>query len=81
VGLEPLVFQGGETMTNDAFRVLDAIDRRAVDELVASGDWVQAMKTIRWVAQTGSGLVLTSDGRCALEDMKVRFADKLQAAE
>jgi hypothetical protein len=49
--------------------------------LVASGDWVQAMKTIRWVAQTGSGLVLTSDGRCALEDMKVRFADKLQAAE
>jgi hypothetical protein len=68
-------------MANDAYQVLEAIDRGSVDKLSDHDHWVEAMKTIRWVVQTQSGLALTSDGRGALDEMKLRFADKLHAAE
>ena len=77
----PSGIAGGDGMTSDAYQVLEAIDRGSVDQLSDHGHWVEAMKTIRWVVQTRLGLALTSEGRGALDEMKLRFGDRLHAAE
>ncbi len=55
-------------MQNQAYTILDAIDRGVVGELPTHGGWVEAVQTIRWATRTDQGLALTTAGRHALDD-------------
>jgi hypothetical protein len=56
-------------MDDKAFIMLDAIRRGGWSEIEDHAEWLSALKTIRWIADTAEGPVLTSEGRHALEEM------------
>ena len=58
-------------MDDKAFFVLDAIKRGGWSDIQDHAEWLSALKTIRWIAETTDGPVLTPDGRQALEEMSV----------
>jgi len=53
----------------EAFRVLDAIAQGAGQPPEHDHTWVEALKTISWVVETGGGLRLTADGRQAHREL------------
>lgn len=57
------------SLDNEAFEVLHAIACGAANGFDDGARWVEAFRTIRWVAQSTEGLVLTAEGRAAHEDI------------
>jgi hypothetical protein len=54
----------------DAFRVLDAIAQGAGEPPRDEDQpWIEALKTISWVVESGRGLRLTADGRQAHREL------------
>ncbi|THD57767.1 hypothetical protein [Phenylobacterium sp.] len=49
--------------------MLDAIAQGAGEPPEYDRAWVEALKTISWVVETGGGLRLTSDGRQAHREL------------
>jgi len=56
-------------MLDDAYFALDAIYRDATASLDGIDEWVHAFTTVKWVAKTQSGVVLTLSGREAYNEM------------
>jgi ribosomal protein S19E (S16A) len=56
-------------MDDKAFFMLEAINRGGWCEIEDYAEWLNALKTIRWIAETADGPVLTAEGRQALDDM------------
>jgi hypothetical protein len=58
-------------MDREAYEVLDALGRGALDELAGRERWVEAFKTIRWAVETDKGPALTAEGRHARDQLGV----------
>jgi hypothetical protein len=54
---------------DQAFAVLDAINRGALADLAEHEGWLSAVQTIQWARKTTDGFVLTTAGRRALEEI------------
>jgi hypothetical protein len=63
-------------MDDKAFFMLDAIKRGGWSEIEDHAEWLSALKTIRWIAETAEGPVLTSEGRQALDEMSASRRQK-----
>ena len=51
-------------------RILEVIARGGGPvDISIEGRWVEALKTIQWLAESTTGLELTADGRRALGDL------------
>jgi hypothetical protein len=61
--------RGRAHMYNDAYFVLDAIDRGAEINPSEKARWVEALKAIRWIVPTNGGFALTAAGRQARDEM------------
>ena len=58
-------------MDEKAYFMLDAIQRGGWSKIEDHAEWLSALKTIRWIAETAQGPVLTSEGRQALDEMSL----------
>jgi hypothetical protein len=54
---------------DEAFRVLDMIARGSEVDPAADERWIQAFMTIRWVARSPKGFILTAEGRQGHADL------------
>ena len=64
-----------------AFRILDAIARGDSVDLFQDGRWIDALLTIRWVSEGGSGHLLTDEGRRAHLALAAEFRSPRQTNE
>jgi hypothetical protein len=57
-------------MIAEAYRSLDAIDRGDFEVSRESESWLRAFQTVRWVCISADAVILTADGRQALDEMR-----------